>query len=181
MRFSRIFIVLAGLSLGSAWAAPVLELPGETLLAQSAELRARLNLSASQTGVWLQLESRTRIMLAERRARRERLQMDMEADLARDRGNLADLASRIDADESQMLDEDRSLRQSWLQVFESLDASQRQAVAEALHKQLEVQAPQCPTPARPTDDTPRREGRGGRGSRGAGGGMGGMGGGTIGF
>ena len=173
MRMPRVLAILASLWLGSAWAAPAFDLPGETLLAQSSELRSRLNLNASQAGAWLQAESRTRAMLRERRARRERLQMDMESALANNQNGLAELASRIDADESQSLEENRSLRQGWLHIFESLDAAQRRTVAETLHAQLEPQPTQTSPAPRAAEDSPRR----GKGSRG----LGGLGGGSSGF
>ena len=72
MKTPLILALLACLQLGSACAAPLQEIPGEALLKQSVELRAKLNLNANQFGAWLQAESRTRVMLQERRARRER-------------------------------------------------------------------------------------------------------------
>lgn len=165
MRLPRLLALVATLCAGSAWAAPVMDLPGEALAAQGAALRARLNLSASQAGAWLQAESRTRAMLQERRARRERLQMEMETTLANEHGSLADLAGRIDADESQALEENRLLRQTWLRIFEGLDGAQRRTAAEALHAQLEAPSAQPTAAPKPADDG-RREGRGGKGSRG---------------
>jgi hypothetical protein len=46
----------------------------EDYLPMAAELKKSLNLNANQQTLWSQTESRTRKLLAERKARRERLQ-----------------------------------------------------------------------------------------------------------
>ena len=172
MRLARLLLILSGLYFSNAQASPVMDMPGDVLLAQGAELRTRLNLNASQAGAWLQAESRTRSTLQERRARHERLQMDLEEALANNQ-NLAEIGRRIDASDSLTLDENRFLRQSWLHVFDTLDATQRHAVGDALHPQLQSSPAPSPRSSAATDDTPRKQGRGMKGNKGLGGGLGG--------
>jgi hypothetical protein len=66
----------------------------EDYLPMAAELKKSLNLNANQQTLWSQTESRTRKLLAERKARRERLQAAALAGAQAANAELRDLARR---------------------------------------------------------------------------------------
>jgi hypothetical protein len=92
---SRVSAALAlSAMLTSALATPVAEMRAEDYLPMAAELKKSLNLNANQQTLWSQTESRTRKLLAERKARRERLQAAALAGAQGANAELRDLARR---------------------------------------------------------------------------------------
>ena len=161
------------LALGAAapaFAVPLLDMRVDDLVAMAPALRKSLNLNTNQQTLWQQVEGRTRSVLRERQARRERLQQQALALAAQNGVELRELAKLAEAEEAASVADNRALRDAWLTVNDALDDRQRQQVATFVLEQLQRV---------PDTDGPPREGRaGGRGEGGPGGrgGMGGMGG-----
>ncbi|MRW85108.1 hypothetical protein GJ698_13550 [Pseudoduganella sp. FT26W] len=160
--------------LSPAFALPVMEMRAEDYLPMAAELKKSLNLNPNQQTLWAQTETRTRNLLRERKARRERLQA---ATLAGTQGanvELRDLAKAIDDETNLSTTEEKQLREWWLMVNDALSESQRQTVVQLLSEQLQ-RVPDSGGAARPERKEEGGEHRGGKG-----GGRGGMGGGGMG-
>ena len=171
----RVSVALAlSAALSPAFALPVMDMRAEDLLPMAAELKKSLNLNANQQILWQQIESKTRNLLRERQARRERLQA---ATLEGSKGanvELRDLAKAVDTESAASANEEKLLREWWLTVNDALNETQRQAVVQLVGEQL-LRVPD--NGARGGDGAPhKQEGgeqhRGGR-KGGMGGGMGG--------
>ena len=98
--------------IGSAKAASVLDLPGEELLRQAAELRVQRNLTATQAGSWLHVESMSRDVLREQKARQERFQIELREDTSSGPLSVESLAARIDSEDALARENRRMLRQA---------------------------------------------------------------------
>jgi hypothetical protein len=174
---------LLALALGAAapsFAVPLMELRAEDLLPMASEFKKALNLTPNQQTLWNQVESRSRTVLRERTQRRDALQEQAKAMLAKPDVELRDLDKAAAAESALETDEDRQLRTLWLGVNDALDDKQRAQVATFLGEQLMRVVPE----GRPGGGGGERERSGGRpggghgrgGMGGPGGGMGGMGG-----
>ncbi|MQA22201.1 hypothetical protein [Rugamonas rivuli] len=122
--------------LSPAFALPVMEMRAEDLLPMAAELKKSLNLNANQQILWQQTESKTRNLLRERQARRERLQA---ATLEATKGanvELRDLAKAVDEETTAAASEEKLLREWWLTVNDALNETQRQTVVQLVGEQL---------------------------------------------
>ncbi|HJV03048.1 MAG TPA: hypothetical protein VJ752_21095 [Burkholderiaceae bacterium] len=132
--------VAAALLLSAAalpvFALPVMEMRAEDLLPMAAELKTSLNLNANQQTLWQQTESKTRALLRERQARRERLQTASKAGLDGTGVELRDLVGAVDAESATSAAEEKQLREWWLTVNDALSESQRRVVANLLAEQL---------------------------------------------
>ncbi|MTV38972.1 hypothetical protein [Duganella radicis] len=161
--------------LSPAFALPVTEMRAEDYLPMAAELKKSLNLNANQQTLWSQTESRTRKLLSERKARRERLQA---ATLAGTQGanvELRDLGKAMDEETNISAAEEKQLREWWLTVNDALTEGQRQTVVRLVGEQLQ-RVQDNGGGGRPE----RKEEGGGEHRGGKGGGRGGMGGGGMG-
>jgi hypothetical protein len=171
-------LLLAGAACLSwpAAAVPLMELRAEDLVPMAAQFRPSLNLSNNQQALWQQVENRSKTLLRERKARRERLQESSQAALAGKGVELRDLTAALDAEASATAAEDKQLREWWLSVNDALDDGQRQAVAGFLGDQLLRVEGMARAGA--ADHPPAAEGgKGGHHRGGAGlGGLGGLGG-----
>jgi hypothetical protein len=140
----------------------------EVLLAMAPDFRKTLNLNANQQTLWQQVEGKSRAILRERQARREKLQQQAKARLEAPNAELREAGALLDAEEAASAAENRQLRELWLTVNDALDDSQRKLVLTFVGEQMQrVDGP---------------EGHGGpagkeEGGRGRGHGRGGMGGG----
>lgn len=165
--------LLMGTACLNASAVPLADMRLEDLLPMAPDFKAELKLNANQQILWQQVEGKTRQLLRERKARRERLQASVQQALARPGVELRELVGGMDQESEAGLAEQKQLRAWWLTVNDALDETQRQAVANFIAGQM----------ARVMDaPAPRGEGRGREGGesgghRGGKGGMGGMGGG----
>ncbi|MHB1590696.1 MAG: hypothetical protein ACYCTW_04065 [Sulfuricella sp.] len=126
MKFPKRLAVLVFAGLGmtgslSSFAMLLMDAPGEEVLKQSAEIRLRLNLTANQQVLWQQVETRTREMVRERQARRERLQDELKSSPDDRKIELRDLAKKIDAEEDLGSQEIRKIRELWLTLDDALD------------------------------------------------------------
>lgn len=175
---------IAALAIGAALpslAVPLMELRAEDLLPMASEFKKALNLNPNQQTLWNQVEGRSRSILRERVQRRDALQEQAKAMLARPDVELRDLDKAAAAENTLEAAEDRQLRELWLGVNDALDDKQRAQIATFLSEQLMRVVPE----GRPDGGGDRSGGRpgGGRGGRGGmggpGGGMGGPGGGSI--
>ncbi|OEZ59922.1 hypothetical protein [Duganella sp. HH105] len=122
--------------LSPAFALPVMEMRAEDFLPMAAELKKSLNLNANQQTLWQQTESKTRNLLRERQARRERLQA---ATLEATKGanvELRDLAKAVDEEATAAASEEKLLREWWLTVNDALNETQRQSVVQLVGEQL---------------------------------------------
>lgn len=119
-----------------AFAVPLMDMKAEDLVPMATEFRKSLNLNANQQTLWAQVESRSKNLLRERKARRDKLQAATRAGLEAQNVELRDLQAALDAELATSAAEDRQLREWWLGVNDALDDSQRQSVAKFLAEQL---------------------------------------------
>lgn len=178
-RFARacLFALALG-SAGASLAVPLMDLRAEDLVPMTSEFKKSLNLNANQQTLWQQVESRSRAVLRERQHRREALQEQAKALLAKPDVELRQLNALVEAESATAVQEDRQLRELWLGLNDALDDAQRRQVATLVSEQLMRVIPE----GRPGGERSGERGgeRGGRGMGGHGrGGMGGPGGGNI--
>lgn len=169
---------LFALAIGSAapsFAVPLMDLRAEDLVPMASELKSSLNLTPNQQTLFGQIEGRSRSVLRERQRRRDALQEQTKAMLARPDVELRELDKLVAAENATSTAEDKQLRDMWLGFNDALDDKQRQKVAGLIGEQLMRVIPE----GRPSGDKPSGDrqggGMGGRGRHG-GGGMGGSGG-----
>lgn len=161
--------LLLGATALTASAVPIAEMRLEDLLPMAPDFKAELKLNANQSTLWQQVEGKSRQLLRERKARRERLQAGVTQGLQAPQLELRDLLAGLDNESTQSLAEEKQLREWWLSVNDALDEHQRQMVAQFIAGQM----------ARVMDAAPpRSESRGAPGGEHGGrkGGKGGMGG-----
>jgi hypothetical protein len=182
-RFAR--ACLLAFAIGSAapsFAVPLMDLRAEDLLFMSADVRKSLNLTPNQQTLWNQMEGRSRSILRERQRRREALQEQAKALVAKPDVELRDLNRAVEAEGAATTAEDKQLREAWLEVNDALDDKQRAQVATFVGEQLMRVVPEGHPGGEGGGERGsgggRRGGMGGhgRGGMGGGGGMGGMGG-----
>ncbi len=159
-----IAVVSACLCVG-AQALPAMDVQADVLMAQSADLRQALNLNANQQILWRQVEAKMRLILEQRRHRRDSLQSNIKDGVGNPKTELRDVAKLYDNEADLSYREDKQLRELFLSVNDALDDRQRQLVLTALNDQLErVPDSGC---ASKDADQPRNRGMGHQ--RGAGG------------
>lgn len=170
---------LFALALGSAapsFAVPIMDLRAEDLVPMAAELKQTLNLTDNQQTLFTQVESRSRAILRERLHRREALQDQAKAILAKSDVELRDLNKLVEAEGAASSAEDKQLRELWLGFNDALDDKQRHQVAVLLNEQLLRVVPEGRAGGeRSGGGEGGGRGMGGRGRRGGMGGGGGMG------
>jgi hypothetical protein len=157
-----------------------MDLRAEDLVPLASEFKKSMNLNANQQTLWQQVESRSRAVLRERQHRRDALQEQAKALLARPDVELRELNTLVEAENAATAQEDRQLRALWLGLNDALDDAQRRQVAALLGEQLMRVVPEG-RPERGGERGAEKGGeRGGRGMGGHGrGGMGSPGGGSI--
>jgi hypothetical protein len=167
-------LALAGTA--PAFALPLTDMRPDVLLAMAPDFRKTLNLNANQQTLWQQVEGKSRAILRERQARREKLQQQASAGLDKPSAELREVGALLDAEEAASAAENRQLRELWLTVNDALDDNQRRQVVVFVTEQMQrVDGPEGHgVPAG------KEEGGRGRGGRGRGGMSGGMGGGRPG-
>ena len=121
---------------GAAFATPVMDMRADDLLPMASEFRKDLKLNANQQILWQQVESRSKAVLRERQARRERLQTALKTGLAGSRIELRELNGPLEAEAATSAQEDKALRELWLGVNDALDENQRQQVATLVVEQM---------------------------------------------
>jgi Skp family chaperone for outer membrane proteins len=167
---------LLALALGSAapsFAVPIMDLRAEDLVPMTSELKQALNLTDNQQTLFNQVESRSRAILRDRLHRREALQDQAKAILAKSDVELRDLNRLVEAEGTASSAEDKQLRELWMGFNDALDDKQRHQVAVLMNEQLMRVVPEGrPSPERSGEGGAGR-GMGGHGRRG--GGMGGSG------
>ena len=170
------FVIALALAAGAApaFAVPVHAIHAEELIAMAPDLRKSLSLNANQQTLWGQVDGRSRAILRERAARRERLQRQARTVVTTTAPELRTLATAMDAEDAAVQLEDKQLRELWLTVNDALDDKQRAQVAQFVAEQLER------VEDGPRQNAPRDRDSGEKRPRGGGkGGMGGMGSGGI--
>jgi hypothetical protein len=173
---------LFALAIGSAapsFAVPIMDLRAEDLVPMASELKQTLNLTDNQQTLFTQVESRSRAILRERLHRREALQDQAKAILAKPDVELRDLSRLVEAEGAAATMEDKQLRELWLGFNDALDDKQRHQVAVLLNEQLMRVVPEGRSGSEHGSGEGGGRGMGGRGGR-RGGGMGGIGGGGMG-
>ena len=128
--------LLLGTTALTASAVPIAEMRLEDLLPMAPDFKAELKLNANQAILWQQVEGKTRQLLRERKARRERLQAAVTQGLQVPRLELRDLLAGMDNESTLSLAEEKQVREWWLSVNDALDESQRQAVAQFIAGQM---------------------------------------------
>lgn len=181
IRSARAAWLVLAMAAAPAFAVPLMELRTEDLVPMASEFRKSLNLNANQSTLWAKVESQSKALLRERKARRERLQEATRQRLEAQNVELRELQAGLEAEQATSAAEDRQMREWWLGINDALDDGQRQAVAKFLADQL-VRVEGGPGGARserPAGERGEGGHRGGPGGRGGmGGGMGGPGGGA---
>nr|WP_315220479.1 hypothetical protein [uncultured Duganella sp.] len=129
-------LLLAGAMPSPARAVPVLDMHAEDFLPMADDLRKALNLNPNQQILWQQTESKTRNLLRERKARRERLQEATQAGTQGANVELRDLTKAIDVEADAAAAEEKLLREWWLTVNDALNESQRKIVAQQVGEHL---------------------------------------------
>ena len=175
-RFAR--TCLFALALGSAvpsFAVPLMDMRAEDLVPMASQFKQSLNLDANQQTLFGQIEGRSRAILRERAHRREALQEQAKAILAKPDVELRDLNKLVEAESAASGREDKQLRELWLGFNDALTDKQRAQVATLLNEQLLRVVPE----GRPSGERGSGEG-GSRGMGGRGGHRGGMGSGSMG-
>ena len=117
-------------------AVPIAEMRLEDLLPMAPDFRMELKLNANQTTLWQQVEGKTRQLLRERKARRERLQAAVTQGLQAPRLELRDMLAGLDNESALSLAEEKQVREWWLSVNDALDEQQRQMVAQFIAGQM---------------------------------------------
>jgi hypothetical protein len=175
-RLARAAMLALALALrgASAAAAPLMDLRAEDVLPMAAQLRTSLALNPNQQSLWQQSEARTRALLRERQARRERLQKQAVQLAASPNAELRELGSAAEAEAAASALEDQQLRGTWLAVNDALDDRQRGMVLRFLADQLERVRDGAPSAREGAGREGGHGGPGGGRGRGAGG-MGGAG------
>lgn len=164
--------VLCGALLAPAFAVPVTEMRAEDFLPMAADLKQQLKLNANQQTLWQQTESRTRNLLRERKARRERLQAAAQAAAQTPGVELREVSRAVDAEAETSMGEEKLLREWWLTMNDALDETQRGMVAQQVNEHLlRVQDNGGPGRSERREEGGDHRGGGGR----KGGGQGGMG------
>lgn len=175
--------LLLGTAALSASAVPIAEMRLEDLLPMAPDFKAELKLNANQTILWQQVEGKSRQLLRERKARRERLQAGVTQGLQAPRLELRDLLAGLDNESTQSLAEEKQLREWWLGVNDALDEHQRQMVAQFIAGQMvrvmDAAAPRSESRGAPAGEHGGRKGGGKGGMGGAGVSMGSGGGGMT--
>lgn len=120
----------------SAQALPLMDMKAEDLMPMVSEFKKSLNLTPNQQTLWQQTESKTRNLLHERQARRERLQAAAKTGLEAPNVELRDLASAVDAETATSAAEEKQMRAWWLEVNDALSDAQRKQVAQIITEQL---------------------------------------------
>lgn len=173
---------LFAFALGGAapsFAVPLMDMRAEDLVPMASQFKQSLNLDANQQTLFSQVEGRSRAILRERTRRREALQEQAKAILARPDVELRELDKLVDAENAASGAEDKQLREFWLGLNDALTDKQRVQVATLLNEQLMRVVPEGrPSGERGSGEGSNRGtgGRGGRHGGGMGGGMGGTGG-----
>jgi hypothetical protein len=136
-RFARacLFALAVGATV-PAFAVPLMDLRAEDLLFMSADVKKSLNLTPNQQTLWNQMEGRSRSTLRERQRRREALQEQAKAMVAKPDVELRDLNKAVEAEAATTAAEDKQLRAAWLEVNDALDDKQRAQVATFVGEQL---------------------------------------------
>ena len=115
---------LLALALGSAapaFAVPLMDLRADDLMFMAADLKKSMNLSTNQQTLWGQVEGRTRSVLRERQHRREALQEQAKAMLAKPDVELRELNRLVEAESATAAAEAKGLRELWLGLNDALD------------------------------------------------------------
>ena len=128
--------LLLGTTALTATAVPLADMRLEDLLPMAPDFRTELKLNANQTTLWQQVEGKSRQLLRERKARRERLQAAVTQGLQAPRLELRDLLAGMDNESTVSLAEEKQLREWWLSVNDALDEHQRQMVAQFIASQM---------------------------------------------
>ena len=171
---------LLALALGAAapvFAVPVFSIHAEEMIAMAPDLRKSLSLNANQQTLWGEVDGRSRAILRERAARRERLQRQARTVVSTPSPELRTLGAGLDAEDAAVQAEDRQLRELWLTVNDALDEKQRALVAQFISEQIErvEDGPRRDEPRdRDSGEKRPRGGKGGMGNPGNGAGNGGI-------
>jgi hypothetical protein len=129
-------VALLACACSAALATPVMDMRADDLLPMAYEFRKELHLTPNQQTLWLQVESRSKALMRERLARRERLQQALKTGLAGANVELRDMSGALEAEAASGAAEDKQLREWWLGVNDALDENQRQQVAAMFADQL---------------------------------------------
>lgn len=121
---------------GASLATPVMDMRADDMVPMAAEFKNELKLNANQQILWQQVESRSKAILRERTARRERLQQALKTGLAGAKIELRELNAPLEAEAATSAQEDKALRELWLGMNDALDENQRQQVATMVGEQL---------------------------------------------
>lgn len=169
LRFPRLLLATAVLlASASAFATPVMDMRAEDLVPMAIQFRQELKLTPNQQTLWQQVETKSKTILRERVGRREKLQAALLSGAAQPKVELRELNTALEAEQTLEANEDKQLRELWLQVNDALDDSQRQQVAVMVGEQLMRVTPTESHAAPRSEERGQRKGGGKRGGMGGG-------------
>lgn len=157
----KALLALIALSVSLASDAVTLfDIAPDALLRQSAEIQQKLNLSANQRMLWMQVEGKAGTILLDRQSRREQLLVEVGSRLTAP-VELRDLSKKIAAEEDLSLQESRRIRELWLDIDDALDDSQRRifhlAMLDQMNK-IDPAADAARTAAKPANSRDQAQG-----------------------
>lgn len=164
-RCCALVLALLCLAIVPARAAAQMGLQSEDAIGRVSQVLQGLNLTTNQRILWQQVEARSRRLIAERQAVRDRGMFEARRALANLDVELRQIAARLDAasDEERRLA--RQIQEEWLVLEEALDDRQRKELREFMLDQLargDRPAPERAEPRRPDARDSRAPASGGR-------------------
>ena len=114
----------------------VMEFRAETLLLNTSQLAANLNLNPNQQILWQKTEAKLQGIMHQRAIRREHLQSELETAMGGSAIELRDLNSKIEQEEQISMQENKNIREISLTLNDALDDQQRSVLQAFLLEQL---------------------------------------------
>lgn len=109
----------------------------DVFLAQIKDFRDELNLTPNQQTLWRQTEAKAQAIVSERRSRREQLQASLKQGLNAPNAEIRDLDKKLEQEADISAQENKTLRELFLSMNDSLDDNQRRKILSFLLDQLE--------------------------------------------
>lgn len=121
----------------SALAFPVMDIPIEDFVLRDGDFKDALQLDANQQTLWTQVETKMRDIVRVRQKRREKLQADFKSALSDPRTESRALFKKLDEETAVSTQENKDLRELWLDIDDALSDSQRKIVFSRLQSRME--------------------------------------------
>lgn len=120
-----------------AFAFPVMQMPIEDFVLRDGDFKDALQLDANQQTLWDQVETKMRDIVRARQKRRDQLQKDFKSALSNLQTDSRALFRKLDEETNVSAQEDKNLRELWLEIDDALSDSQRKIVFTRFQDRLE--------------------------------------------